>query len=110
MNEIHDQSELTKEQITKLEKILNEAQSKDELEDAKLLFKECEIIDPSECDAYDIDPTDSVEIHKCKATGWHYLYDPKAEVCPYYCCITINVGEFDRLEDLQNWARPLYFQ
>ena len=110
MNEIHDQSELTKEQIIKLEKILNEAQSKDEIEDAKLLFKECEIIDSSECDAYDIDPKDSVEVHKCKATGWHYLYDPKAEALPYYCCITTNTGEFDRLEDLQNWARPLYFQ
>ena len=78
--------------------------------DAKLLFAECEKIDPSECDAYDLEPTDKVEVHKCKATGWHYLYDPTAEVCPYYCCITINSGEFDTLEQLQKWARPLYFQ
>ena len=78
--------------------------------DAKLLFADSEKIDPSECDAYDIAEGDKVEVYKCKATGWHYLYDPTAEVCPYYCCITINSGEFDTLEQLQKWARPLYFQ
>ena len=78
--------------------------------DAKLLFAECEQIDPSECDAYDLDPTDKVEVHKCKATGWHYLFYPDGREHPYYCCITVDDGEFKTLEELQKWARPLYFQ
>ena len=78
--------------------------------DAKLLFAECEQIDLSECDAYDIAEGDKVEVHKCKATGWHYLYYADEREYPYYCCITVNDGEFKTLEELQKWARPLYFQ
>ena len=106
---LEEQAKLQK-QLNYQAELLNDIQSEEEQADAKLLFAECEQIDPSECDAYDLDPTDKVEVHKCKATGWHYLYDPTAEVCPYYCCITINSGEFDTLEQLQKWARPLYFQ
>ena len=98
-------------QYDRIEDVIQSAKDMEsEQADAKLLFAECEKIDPSECDAYELEPTDKVEVHKCKATGWHYLYDPTAEVCPYYCCITINSGEFDTLEQLQKWARPLYFQ
>ena len=78
--------------------------------DAKLLFAECEKIDPSECDAYDLEPTDKVEVHKCKATGWHYLFYTDEREHPYYCCITVDDGEFKTLEELQRWARPRYFQ
>ena len=106
---LEEQAKLQK-QLNYQAELLNDIQSEEEQADAKLLFAECEQIDPSECDAYDLEPTDKVEVHKCKATGWHYLYDPTAEVCPYYCCITINSGEFDTLEQLQKWARPLYFQ
>jgi hypothetical protein len=103
--------EQTIEMVKRFESVIQSAKDMEsEQADAKLLFAECEKIDPSECDAYDLEPTDTVEVHKCKATGWHYLYDPTAEVCPYYCCITINSGEFDTLEQLQKWARPLYFQ
>ena len=115
MNTIHDESILTEKQIQRLQARLYEVQGAihhwtDKERVAKNYLAECEQIDPSECDAYDLEPTDKVEVHKCKATGWHYLYDPTAEVCPYYCCITINSGEFDTLEQLQKWARPLYFQ
>jgi len=78
--------------------------------DAKLLFAECEKIDQSECDAYDLEPTDKVEVHKCKATGWHYLFYTDEREHPYYCCITVDDGEFKTLEELQRWARPRYFQ
>jgi len=78
--------------------------------DAKLLFAECEKIDPSECDAYDIEPTETVEVHKCKATGWHYLFYTDKREYPYYCCITVDDGDFKTLEELKKWARPLYFQ
>jgi len=84
---------------------------------AKLLFAECEKIDPSECDTYDvidhvegIKGTKNVEVHKCKSTGWHYLYFPEEKEYPYYCCIDRDDGEFKTLEELQKWARPLYFQ
>ncbi len=78
--------------------------------DAKLLFEECEQLDPSEWTAYDIAEGDKVEVHKCKATSWHYLYYADEREYPYYCCITVNDGEFKTLEELQKWARPLYFQ
>ena len=81
-----------------------------EREDAKLLFEECEQLDPSEWTAYDIAEGDKVEVHKCKATSWHYLYYADEREYPYYCCITVNDGEFKTLEELQKWARPLYFQ
>ncbi len=106
---LEEQAKLQK-QLNCQAELVNDIQSEEEQADAKLLFAECEKIDPSECDAYDIAEGDKVEVYKCKATGWHYLYDPTAEVCPYYCCITINSGEFDTLEQLQKWARPLYFQ
>ena len=78
--------------------------------DAKLLFADCEKIDLIECDAYDIEPTDKVEVHKCKATGWHYLFYADEREHPYYCCITVYDGEFKTLEELRSWARPRYFQ
>jgi hypothetical protein len=77
---------------------------------ASSLFADSEKIDPSECDAYDIEPTDKVEVHKCKVTGWHYLFYPDGREYPYYCCITVDDREFKTLEELQKWARPLYFQ
>jgi hypothetical protein len=82
-----------------------------------LLFEENEQIDPSECDAYDvidhvegIKGTANVEVYKCKATGWHYLYFPDEKQYPFYCCITTDDGEFKTLKDLRSWARPRYFQ
>ena len=90
--------------------LLNDIQSEEESKAADSLFAECEKIDPSECDAYDLEPTDKAEIHKCKATGWHYLFYADEREYPYYCCITVDDGEFKTLEELQKWARPLYFQ
>ena len=84
---------------------------------ANSLFEECEQIDPSECDTYAVvehvegsKGTENVEVHKCKATGWDYLYFPEEKKYPYYCCIARDDGEFKTLEELQKWARPLYFQ
>ena len=98
-------------QYDRIEDVIQSAKDMEsEQADAKLLFAECEKIDPSECDAYDLEPTDTVEVHKCKATGWHYLYYADEREYPYYCCITVDDGEFKTLEELQKWARPLYFQ
>ena len=98
-------------QYDRIEDVIQSAKEMEsEQETTKLLFAECEKIDPSECDAYDLEPTDKVEIHKCKATGWHYLFYADEREYPYYCCITVDDGEFKTLEELQRWARPLYFQ
>tara|TARA_R100000278_G_scaffold17458_1_gene17488 strand:- start:2650 stop:3093 length:444 start_codon:yes stop_codon:yes gene_type:complete len=145
-NEIHDQSILSEKQIQRLEARLYKVQGainhwntqknqaeyfleertkeKGEIESklsysrlASSLFAECEKIDPSECDTYDviehvegIKGTKNVEVHKCKATGWHYLFFPEEKEYPYYCCIARDDAEFKTLEELQEWARPLYFQ
>ena len=98
-------------QYDRIEDVIQSARDMEsDHETTKLLFADSEQIDPSECDAYDIEPTDKVEIHKCKATGWHYLFYPDGREHPYYCCITVDDGEFKTLEELQKWARPLYFQ
>jgi len=98
-------------QYDSIEEVIQSAKDMEsEQADAKLLFAESEQIDPSECDAYDLEPTDTVEFHKCKATGWHYLFYADEREYPYYCCITVDDGEFKTLEELQKWARPLYFQ
>ena len=91
--------------------LLNKMQATEESKKAKLLFADCEKIDPDEdFDAYNLDAGDDyIEVHQCKATGWHYLYDPTDEIEPYYCCIGREGGLFKTLEDLQAWARPLYF-
>tara|TARA_R110001592_G_scaffold221887_1_gene476864 strand:+ start:24 stop:560 length:537 start_codon:yes stop_codon:yes gene_type:complete len=84
----------------------------EEQEMAKLLFAESEKIDPSECDTYDATFVEATkaEVHKCKATGWHYLYYSQEEEYQYYSCIGRDDGGFKTLEALQKWARPLYFQ
>ena len=98
-------------QYDRIEDVIQSAKEMEsEQETTKLLFAECEKIDPSECDAYDLEPTDKAEIHKCKATGWHYLFYADEREYPYYCCITVDDGEFKTLEELQRWARPRYFQ
>lgn len=145
-NEIHDQSVLTEKQIQRLEarlykvkgaighwttqkrvasnylaeRVAEQGEIESKLYYSKLassLFADCEQIDPSECDTYDviehvegIKGTKNVEVHKCKTTGWHYLYFPEEKEYPYYCCIACDDGEFKTLEELQKWARPLYFQ
>tara|TARA_R100000149_G_scaffold30959_1_gene11857 strand:- start:293 stop:712 length:420 start_codon:yes stop_codon:yes gene_type:complete len=80
------------------------------------LFENNEKIDPSECDTYDIiehvediKGTKDVEVYRCKATQWHYLYF-HGEIEPFYCCIGRDDGTFRTLEDLVNWARPRYFE
>ncbi len=93
------------EDVIQLAKDMEEDQ-----EMAKLLFAECEQLDPSEWTAYDIAEGDKVEVHKCKATSWQYLFYADEREHPYYCCITVDDGEFKTLEELQKWARPLYFQ
>ena len=145
-NEIHDQCLLTEKQIQRLEARLYEVRcaighwegqkkqasryladrvaEQGEIESklyysklASSLFAECEQIDPSECDTYDviehvegIKGTKNVEVHKCKSTGWHYLFFPQEKEYPYYCCIARDDAEFKTLQELQEWARPLYFQ
>jgi len=138
-NEIHDQSVLTEKQIQRLEARLYEVRcaighwegqkkqasryladrvaEQGEIESklyysklASSLFVDSEKIDPSEYEGHEIQPSESVEVHKCKATGWHYLLYTDEREYPYYCCITVDDGEFKTLEALQKWARPLYFQ
>ena len=76
------------------------------------LFEDNEKIDPSEdFDTYNLDAGDDhIEVYQCKATGWHYLYDPTDHIEPFYCCIGRDDGTFRTLEELVNWARPLYFE
>ena len=76
------------------------------------LFEENEKINPSEdFDTYNLDAGDDhIEVYQCKATGWHFLYDPTDHIEPFYCCIGRDDGTFRTLEDLVNWARPLYFE
>lgn len=100
-------------QYDRIEDVIQSAKDMEsEQEMAKLLFAECEKIDPSECDTYDetfVEAT-KAEVHKCKATGWHYLYYSKEKEYQYYSCIGRDDGGFKTLEALQKWARPLYFQ
>ena len=97
--------------VKRFESVIQSAKDMEsEQADAKLLFADCEQIDPSEYEGHEIQPSESVEVHKCKATGWHYLFYPDGREHPYYCCITVDDGEFKTLEELQKWARPLYFQ
>jgi len=138
-NEIHDQSILTEKQIQRLEarlykvrcaighwegqkkqasryladRVAEQGEIESKLYYSKLassLFVDSEKIDPSEYEGHEIQPSESVEVHKCKATGWHYLFYTDEREYPYYCCITVDDGEFKTLEELQKWARPLYFQ
>jgi hypothetical protein len=98
-------------QYDRIEEVIQSAKDMEsEQADAKLLFADSEKIDPSEYEGHEIQPSESVEVHKCKATGWHYLYYTDEREYPYYCCITVDDGEFKTLEELQKWARPLYFQ
>jgi len=106
---LEEQAKLQK-QLNCQAELVNDIQSEEEQADAKLLFAECEKIDPSEYEGHDIQPSENVEVHKCKATGWHYLFYADEREYPYYCCITVDDGEFKTLEELQKWARPLYFQ
>jgi hypothetical protein len=100
------------ENLRKKAELLDDIQSEGEAEQAKLLFAESEKVDPSECNTYDqtfLEAT-KAEVYKCKATGWHYLFYIDEREYPYYCCITVDDGEFKTLQELQKWARPLYFQ
>jgi len=98
-------------QYDRIEDVIQSAKEMErEQETTKLLFADSEKIDPSEYEGHDIQPSESVEVHKCKATGWHYLLYTDEREHPYYCCITVDDGEFKTLEELQKWARPLYFQ
>ena len=100
-------------QYDRIEDVIQSAKDmEEEQEMAKLLFAESEKIDPSECDTYDATFVEATkaEVHKCKATGWHYLYYSQEEEYQYYSCIGRDDGGFKTLEALQKWARPLYFQ
>ena len=98
-------------QYDRIEEVIQSAKDMErEQETTKLLFADSAQIDSSEYEGHDIQPNESVEVHKCKATGWHYLFYTDEREYPYYCCITVDDGEFKTLEELQKWARPLYFQ
>tara|TARA_R110000787_G_scaffold173310_1_gene285939 strand:+ start:196 stop:636 length:441 start_codon:yes stop_codon:yes gene_type:complete len=146
MNEIHDQSELTKEQITKLERrlydvrgaihhwtdkervaknylaerldeeadIVNQLQADKEAGIAKSLFKDTFKIEPSQYDEYGVydveEREENIEVYICKKTGWHYLYFLDDFSKPFYSCIGRCDAFFNTLEELQDWAKPQYFQ
>ena len=99
--------------LNKKADILNELQAD---KDAKSLFQDTFIIEPSDYDEYGVydmeqwEENGEVEVHVCRETRWHYLYFPNDTVDRYYMVIGRNDGFFNTLEELQDWARPLYFQ
>lgn len=96
--------------------IINQMQAEKESEIAKSLFQDTFIIEPSEYEqhgVYDMEQweeDEEVEVHVCRETRWHYLHFPNDTVDRYYMVIGREDGFFDTLEELQDWARPLYFQ
>ena len=86
-------------------------QTKEETKKAKLLFENTFKINPNQYDEYGVyDVQKEAEIYVCKETYWHYEYFPKDKANKYYMLIDRCDQYFDTLKELQNWARPLYFQ
>tara|TARA_R110000822_G_scaffold288066_2_gene409319 strand:- start:509 stop:955 length:447 start_codon:yes stop_codon:yes gene_type:complete len=148
MKTIHDQSKLTQDQITKLEKrlydvrgainhwtdkervakhylaerldeeadIVNQLQADKEAGIAKSLFKDTFKIEPSQYDEYGVydveqwEEDGEVEVYVCKETLWHYLYFPNDADKQYYMVIGRCDQYLNTLEELQDWAKPQYFQ
>tara|TARA_B100001093_G_C26442776_1_gene848845 strand:+ start:439 stop:726 length:288 start_codon:yes stop_codon:yes gene_type:complete len=91
-------------------------QTKEETEMAKLLYEDTFKIDPNQYDKYGVydmeqwEEDGEVEVYVCKETLWHYLYFPNDTEKQYYAVIDRCDQYFNTIGELQDWARPLYFQ
>ncbi len=104
------------ERINEEADIVNQLQADKETGIAKSLFKDTFKIEPSQYDEYGVydmeqwEEDGEVEVHVCKETLWHYLYFPNDADKQYYMVIGRCYQWLDTIKELQDWARPLYFQ
>jgi len=93
---------------------MDNIQTKEEEEKAELLFENTFKIDLNQYDEYGVYDMEQweeeVEVYVCKETLWHYLYFPNDSDKQYYVVIGRCDQYFNTLKELQDWARPLYFQ
>ena len=93
---------------------MDNIQTKEEEEKAELLFENTFKIDLNQYDEYGVYDMEQweeeVEVYVCKETLWHYLYFPNDSDKQYYMVIGRYDQYFNTLKELQDWARPLYFQ